>query len=457
MAIPLSDEGPPLEGEEEDQFTDEPLDPFVRDNLEVDCIIDGQRYLTRELEVHLTDGSATNYATGIVIAQKDGDGPEVGDKIAIEVDNKLTEIRPNTSEITRLFTGVISNRSRIKNLGAFEFMAFWPGFNEIQNGKVGINYTPPRIQDFSVKDAGTVPLKVNYTKSHQLASDIAEQVAETITAGTDFGFDIFISGDGERINGQRYAQDIKLWIRSAQVPITADGSDEGLLQRVTRATNTVWEVDRYGNFYIGPPRPNGNIPTSVQSHKLRYITETTAGKQSPAWRSIKVIGDGVVSKDGWASSAQVNEEKQLLSSPIARRTDAQPKDVELAEPTFVYTNLEIKTADEAENVLTQIREDIRKQNAGGEITVVGHPELWPGDAIELPDTEKQPFSNERYAIGKVIHRINNSDGFLTKIEVMGETNAANSVWSDEVNQNKYYDAFYTDEELRRIEEGRRGL
>jgi hypothetical protein len=446
--------------EESEQRTpiDDPLDPIVQDNIDAIVRIgpppldernntssNPNQYWIVELEIHLTDGSASNYAMGKIVPRGHNRIPEVrplnddrmSDIIHIEVDNQLTEAREDTEEITRVFTGVVSNVSRIEH-NLFEFMAFWPGFNEIQNGTLSQSLPAPRT-GVEFKYSNEEVNVTDYGQRQHSARDLAQEIGDIITAPpNEFPYNIYLSEDGFDVNGVNYGANQRVLIRNFDVPLVAESTDEGILQRIVNVTNSVWDVDRYGNFHIGPPIPDNekfsdiDVPTKVKSHKLRYITETSAGKQSPAWRSVRVIGDGVVSQDGWASSALINENIAKYSSPVTEAGETTPDTDDLAKPVFEYVNEEINTASEAEHVLEKLKEEIRKQAAGGEVTVVGHPEVWPGDAIEMPDTENQPFGLERYRVSKVIHRINNSDGFLTKIEVSGQTNATDAIFSDEV-------------------------
>jgi len=82
--------------------------------------------------------------------------------------------------------------------------------------------------------------------------------------------------------------------------------------------------------------------------------------------------------------------------------------------------------------MDQLREEIREQAAGGFIEVIGHPEVWPGDAIELPDAESQPFGLERFGVRRVIHRINNQGGFMTRIECAGLTNGVETLFEQDL-------------------------
>lgn len=471
-------------------FIDDPLDPVAKDNIDVEVRIgpaqDGLDetnapvnsfdYIPTELEVHLTEGTASNYAIGHLVPDGHNrkpsprtdaaieDGLTDADVIAIDVDNELTEQRPNTGEVTRIFTGILSNASRIES-GLYEFMAFWPGYEEIQNGSTIVSLPPPEYEEYSY--GGRTYQYPVYENRWQYASIIAEDVAQDVTNDTPFGYDISITDEGTDVGGISYGDDQQMYMDSSYVPITLEGNDEGALERVVSVTNSVWEVDRYGDFLIGPPVPDGEQRTAVTSHKLRYITETSAGIRSPQWRSVVVIGDGVVSQDGWGSNAQINEDPQSFydnvngeQTAVASDFNADIRRDELAKPVFEYVNLEIQTADEARKVLEKIKEKIRKQYAGGEITVVGHPAVWPGDAVEMPDSENQPYGLERFGVGKVVHRLNNSDGFLTKIQVVGMTNANATTFAGEVkppSENQRYDSYYSEEELRAVRAGQRGL
>jgi hypothetical protein len=452
----VDDDGNIVEAFDSRQFRDNPLDPVVQDNIDIDINIGGRPYFATDIEVVLTDGPESNYAIGSVVPDGHSKRPDEGDPLSgnsdpdvikIDVDNTLTEERQDTDgEITRIFTGVISNASRVER-GRFEFMAFWPGFNKIQNSTAFFSLPP--AEKVRTDYNGRQYAGPSFEERSQYAKTLAEEVAKTIVSDTGFPHRIFLREGGWDINGTIYGDNQKITMGDNNVPITATSPDEGALERIVNATNSVWEVDRYGRFLIGPPIPNNekygafNVPTQVNSHKLRYITDTSAGKQSPAWRSILVIGDGVVSQDGWSKNALQNAKTAKFSKPVTNE-NADPADIEdeLAEPVFRYTNLEINTASEAEHVLEKLRDDLRKQAGGGTVTVVGHPEVWPGDAIEMPDTPKQPFGLERYAVSKVTHRINNQDGYLTKIEVMGQTNATDSVWSTEVPTAEEGDGLY---------------
>lgn len=434
------------------EFQDPPLDPVVRDNIDIEVVIgphptddklivgekpDGGRpYHVTELEVHLTDGVESNYVKGVVVPEGherkpyEGDPPDI---ITIDANNELRESEDTEFEITRIFTGIISNSSRVRK-GSYEFMAFWPGYNELQNGSLPISAPTPQTDSFSY--GGRTYTGIDYNNRSQQASIIARNLAERVTSSDGrFQSTILIGSDGVEIGDQVAGIDTEIKLESTHQPITADDPQTGILERIVKSTNSIWDIDRYGTFQIGPPVPDGNIPTAAKSHKIRYFTDTSAGLRSPAWRSVVVIGDGIVSQDGWQSNAQLSKNSVNFAEPVTESLSTQDDILRenLAGPTFEYVNMEINTAKEAEHVLAKIRDEIRKQMAGGEVTLVGYPEIWPGDAIKFPNSKNQPYGLEEFRAAKVIHRFNNSDGYITIVKVAGQTNANEVQFSDEIN------------------------
>lgn len=450
-----------------EEFIDDRLEPVTQDNVSVDVHIgpedafefvdgevhpdstgttfaDARRYHALQLEIDISNSSESNIVIGQVIGDGHNIPPSEGDPldeeespevITVDVDNELMEYRDSAdAEITRLFTGVISNKSRMA-AGMFEFVAFWPGFNELQEGTVDVT-VPPTTRQLEED----MLWKLDYDHRRTTTSVIAERIGEKITSGTKFPYQINLREGGYDIGGIKSGDDTEITVDNpANADITTDDAT-GALTRAVEASNAVWDIDRWGTFTVGPAIPEGDVgngvPTTIKAHKLRYITDSDAGMRSPIWNSIQVIGDGVVSQDGWAASGMVNENPAVFADDVEGTEDTEgavQRSGELAEPTFVYRNMEINTTKEAKNVLEDLKEELRSQMAGGQVTVVGHPELWPGDAIELPDAPDQPFNLERFLVTRVTHHINNDDGFITVIEVGGQTNAVETVFSDDEN------------------------
>lgn len=469
------------EGQTETGYNDEALDPIVEDNIEIDFRVgadddfrvvnnkifpldSARSYNIVELEIVLTNGSASNYMMGEIVGDghnqlpgtgtrysrdDPGDGP--AEIVTIDIDTDLMEVRPNTAgEITRVFTGVISNSSRMTE-GRFEFMAFWPGFNRIQNGALNFSPPPPAVR--SAND-------VDYTSRQTTTGEVADNIGDFVTKNSKFEYSVNLENNGTQITENRRAGfDTKMVLDGVySVDITTENSDGALTTLIQRA-DAVWDVTRYGEFSIGPPEPDGAIPTAATSHKLRYLTEADAGRQSPMYRSIEVIGSGVASRVGYSANAQVSEKPLRVIGEITQTEDEQtavifegdaPPSIDITEPVYTYRNMEINTIEEAEHTFNKIADELRQQLAGGEVTVVGHPEVWPGDAVELPNAPRQPFAEERFIINKVRHRLNNNDGFLTTIEVGGQTDAARSLFDEPGLTPKYEYLSLSDEDRRSI-------
>lgn len=472
-------------------YTDEPLDSIVQDNIEVDLRIGGLKYLPIELEIELTDGAEGNYVSGkIATPPGHNEKPSAGapqfsggegsstpavavktgpDLVTIDIDNDLMEERPETSgEIERVWTGIVSNASRIGN-GMFEFMSFHPGHHKIQNAAVNIDMSWME-EDFDrlLGEDGNIFMSHSELTGNdnsgrfKRASYIAEEIAKVVTEDIDIPgtdpYEINMEPGGVTVgtapNGETIKQGKDIKIDTANIKnFKITKGEEGLLRYITNQTNSIWDIRRDGSFYIGAPEPEG--------HKLRYIVDTSAGKQSPFYLSVQVIGNNIASQKGWLEKDMVNANHESIGKDLIE--DAEPYEIkdareELAQPTFVYRNLAIQTQTEAETVLEKILEEIRGQMGGGEMEVVGHPEVRPRDAVEMPDAKKQPFANERYGVKRVVHRVNNSDGFLTKIEVGGMTKAGSVVFEtpsqnieyEESSLNKPENLFYTHEEMKEM-------
>jgi len=123
-------------------------------------------------------------------------------------------------------------------------------------------------------------------------------------------------------------------------------------------------------------------------------------------------------------------------TPVNTRgnVDVQADDAELAEPTFTYRNMEINTQREANNVKEDILEQLRKQQGTGDITLIGFPEIRPGDGVQMPNTERQPMGGERYGVEQVTHRLNSSDGFITKVKVAGLVGEQEVLYDEDIPQ-----------------------
>jgi hypothetical protein len=211
------------------------------------------------------------------------------------------------------------------------------------------------------------------------------------------------------------------------------------LKKVRDTTKSEWWFDREGVFHFGPPEPT--------KHALRFITDADAGKTTPPYQSVRVIGSGAASQEGYARSNMEIEDKIVKSGDIVIEKkggettyaiDDSVSGDSLKEPVFEYKNLEISNDKQAQNTLESLASDLGEQQAGGKITVVGFPEIIPHDGVQMPTANpekegepnynpRQPMGGYTYGVYKVTHFLNGQDGFTTEIEVAGLTGVTKSV------------------------------
>lgn len=334
------------------------------------------------------------------VNQRVEEGGLLGETFTLDVD---TSIRTTDlgQEVTRLFTGKIANMTPIGDY-TYEAIVHDPTQEPFKNaGSEGAS------------DLMNQYITLPYVLSAEDQSIRVDDVINLIM------IELGIPPDKRNINIQKggieigttpqdesIRQGYNTKIRFSDFNVTV----EDALTKAEEASESYWWFDRFGVFNFGPLE-------DITSYDLSLITDTSAGASTPAYRSVKVIGDGVVSKEGWSKSALVSDTSLTAEGNIVRDLD----DDNLAKPTFVYRNMEISTAREAQHVQQQLIDKLRAQRAEGKVTVVGFPEIYPNDTVVMPSSAEQPMGGTRYGVMGVTHRINPSDGFITIIEVQGLT------------------------------------
>lgn len=421
-------------------------DLIESDNVDVDMFIENagfgvQQWDIIEAEVVINDRSTPDYVDmvitpveGIGFPEKpqlpESEGGYLGRDFRLDVD---TQLRANTPgpEVTRLFTGSIANMTPLGDY-TYEAIANDPTqepFGKTSGSAKGTSFMNSTISIGKANPTAAKRFAQNYEFGQTftpgdvkiLISELVDIIVERagipeserdiqIEKG---GIEVGETPDGETIKkGFDYEVTFSQW----QVPI------KDVLDRTTSAAQADWWFDRFGTFHFGPRIPDENI----YSYELEYITDSSDGKTTPPYRSVEVIGDGVVSEEGWSRASLVSED------PLNSNGNVLEDDPELVEPTFTYRNMEINTKEEAENVKNDIIEQLRKQTGTGDITLVGFPELRPGDGVQMPNTEIQPMGGERYGVREVTHRLNSSDGFLTKVKVAGMAKEQEALYDEDV-------------------------
>ena len=248
-----------------------------------------------------------------------------------------------------------------------------------------------------------------------------------------------------------------------------------ILDELATIANARWWVDSENVFHFGRPdtsEQDGLL--SPQERRLRFVTDTDAGWLTPPYRSVVVIADGVVGEEGWGSDhlesndnpvvtarlltneeriqvSQAEERVEQLKERVDEDEDFDEDDLEdaiedeqifddgqliadgeavineLLDPVFTYKNKDIKTPEQAATVAESLIEDLAEQLEGGEIEIVGRPDVQLLDVVVMPEHLTPSDEEYVYSVGGVTHIMNPSDGFVTKIEPFHQVGVSNDI------------------------------
>lgn len=357
---------------------------------------------------------------------------EVGtDLVAVpsdETDNNVRDLIDNTSDDVEddalLFDGRLANISPI-GTNLYEIIAYDPGQQSFNIGGESGSIINQKL-DFTGTSVGfRQPGEAednNVTGDH---SDTAVNIIESIVDEAGLDSRTTILEDDFKTNPPRGSRrQTRILFEKLVVPV------KEALNRIREATNTEWWFDKDGTFYFGDPS-NPELPESARTsvYETSLITDTSAGITTPPYQSVRVIGEGVATTEGWTGNSAIQDinDQIVVEANIAQPSSGgeQAEKVilldpdDLQQPTFKYINAELATDRQAQNTALKIANELIKQQAEGSVTVVGMPEVQPLDGIVMPNTENQPMGGQLYGVYAVRHKLNASDGFKTEIEVSG--------------------------------------
>lgn len=409
---------------------------IFHDNVDITALIDGEEWHILEAEVVLTKNSTPNYVDMRLTPSEEVDmvdvpqrpqseGGLLGADFTLDVN---TELRVDTPEpeITRLFTGNLANMTPTGEY-TFEAIAndatqepFIEGASSdsrnLQNTTITVGRpTPTGLWGGVTGGRLDVDpnLEVEPDRSMRVKR-IVEKICDRLQIGEDDRIINVERGGIDIGGGVTQGYNIKIEFESWKV--NADKA----LTRAAEASISKWWFDRDGIFHFGPLIPNED----TRRYQVHFITDASAGMTTPPYRSVKVIGSGVASEEGWTRSSLISEQRYSTGGNVY----VDQSDADLAPPTFTYRNMEISTASEADNVRDDLIDKLNDQRANGTVTLVGFPEIYPYDSIEMPSG---PMGGERYGVHTVTHRLNSDDGFITKIEVEGLNAAQEALYEGE--------------------------
>lgn len=420
---------------------------IIKDDLkDVTMTIAGDDWLVAEAVVELSQADTPNYVDinkMVPATDTSIDGPPdslIGEPFELRVENQLISQRDtDAEEETLLFSGNLANISATGQR-SYEGIAYDPsqeGFNASQNSGSMMNQ---KIQLFwpyygALYFGGLGGGGTTYEPRTRKASYIINQVMWKM--GID-DYDIQLTengvtreGPGGSVTGA-YDRDVHFDANEVLV--------SKALNHTAEITESTYWFDKSGTFHFGVPDPT--------KHILHFIKDASDGMTTGPYQSVRVIGSGISSQEGWNRQSMVAEERIVKEYAAVRTSgskfEGRPIDEldvgELPQPVFEYRNAELSTEAQAESAAKKIAKDIAKQQAKGKVTVVGFPEIEPLDAIKMPQAQDdskdnyfpgQPMGGYAYSVYKVKHKLNSSDGFVTEVHVSGLVGAPGIVFEPE--------------------------
>lgn len=407
---------------------------IFNDNVEVTLTIDGQPWFLVDAEVELSRMDVPNYVDLLMVPDPDETAPTLPDRIdnligssfRLEADNSLISERDSDAEEDNLlFDGNLANISATgKN--SFEGIAYDPAQQafapEEDGGSLMNEFIHLGQPEYSYTAMWEPNAGTKYETQTIEATELAQQIVESLGI-TDYEIELVDGGVtlGEGEDADTFAYNRTIWISDSLITV------EEALTKLREWCEVEWWFDKEGVFHIGVPRPT--------KHELKFITETNAGRTTPPYQGVRVIGSGSASTEGYSRTNMEIEDKVVVEASIAideATGDPIANIGEIAEPTFEYQNLEVSNDEQARSTAKKLVEDLAEQQADGTVTVVGFPEVVPMDGIIMPNGEDggypdddirtdMPMGGRGYGVYKVVHRLNSSDGFITKIHVAGVT------------------------------------
>jgi len=424
------------------------MSEIYNDNVQIDMTIGGDEWLVSEAEVQLSQVDTPNFVD--INKMVPAEGVKVPSPVTslvskdfeLHADNDLySERASDASEDTLLFKGKLANISAI-GTKSYEGIAYDPSQQPVAapgegsgfggNGSVLNHKIYVRSPYYGVLFQWGLTSGTTYEPKTRKGSELAAKVAREIPGVDDYEIQLTKGGvTREGPNGSvTGAFDRELKFENVTTTI------QNAVTKIKEECECDWWFDKEGKLYFGVPEPI--------AHELRFITDASDGITTPPYQSVKVIGSGVATEEGYSKKQLVAEDRITIKATFAEKKPGEYQAVfeedaetDLPEPMFTYRNAEISTEAQARSTAKKIVEDLAKQAADGEITVTGFPEITPFDAVIMPHASEEkkekgipnyqegmPMGGNRYGVYKVVHRLNGSDGFKTKVEVCGLSNVA---------------------------------
>jgi len=398
--------------------------------------------LVEVLSTNVSGADAPDRPTAAGNLPNDGISKIVGSRFRLEVDNDIvpvpsdddeTTVRGTTAEVepeeedNLLFDGRLANISPV-GTNVYQVIAYDPGQQAFNIGEESGSIINQKLE--LTGDSVTGIREPESAADNNVPGEHvipAEKLVQFIVDEAGIGQKSVIDLDSafsERDNRLRLllqrTRDTLISFKKSVVPV------KDALNKVREQTRSEWWFDKDGTFYFGDP---ASLDGGVETYEVSLIKDTSAGMTTPPYQSVRVIGSGVATTEGWAGNSKVqDDEEKIVEEANIGLPDSGGSQAEvvieldpdrLFEPTFKYINAELSTDEAVQNTVLKICDELIKQQASGKVTLVGFAEIEPFDGLLMPNTEEQPMGGQLYDVYAVRHKINATDGFVTEVEVAG--------------------------------------
>lgn len=209
-----------------------------------------------------------------------------------------------------------------------------------------------------------------------------------------------IAEDACQQAGVEYDLDLPRETTSAEY---TDKRCDVVLQKMADLGKAVWVVDPQGTVVV--TQEVGELSTD---HELEYVLDHSTGTATPAYQSVRVYGSSPASAGASNRSGGQSAMHLLSSAPITATAGD-------GEPTYTYTDDDIRTQQQAQNVADRVLQKLQAQRKGGWTDIVGDPTIRPYDTVTMPGH----LGGESYLVSGVTHRLSAGNGYTTRISCGG--------------------------------------
>jgi len=386
--------------------------------------IAGNDWHILECKTEMDYTSLADFGQATIVPDNHGNPPRYDDEVVVNVDidileSEIPERQEMYEEEITIFTGSVTN---YRAMGDGRWFILFDNF--------GINITEQHVT----------------IRSGNSLVDDRDTIREVISQ---------LSGEPNSINFQNFEEtEPEPQLELPPTPVEKyfslptsfqtkrtyeDKKASEVLDEIARQTDSKWWIDRFNEFNFGKPDSN--------ERELEFVIEANDGTATPPYRSVAVIADDIVAEGGWGQDhlEKATQPVYTLRLPTAQEmgaegpeTDEEIEEAEdqiesgelidvgdtgfiegqIQEPVFTYKNTGIKTPAQAQKTALGIAEELQEQRAEGKVSVVGRPDINILDIIIMPEYLTGYTEDEvTYLVKGITHTLNNSDGFITDIEV----------------------------------------